>query len=465
MLLGILLITIGNVFVWQAEEQTTQFFTGWIFGAIILSGSGAAPKPLNAVLAGVSTFFLIDNEQIITTKPKVLNCKNGVQKIIGGAYRCVCTPPYIGELCDQCPPGAITFGENQDICNTCKHMYMFPFCTDLQPGYKTTDKCNDNWIASCINDQMDLTSNDKTYGTVEGLRNEMYNVDEDPCKQNGGTVYCDKCKAGFAGPFCCPDGKYGPGCSQDVPMCTEKLDYGATLAGNEIPEDYGLVDPDICYTLGDDECSCGGEFIGDNLCASNMCVSRDLDGDNIIDSAKCTDLGRVPEYDFRCDCDVGVGPDCETPTCYGGTRMWAGKGICRCNAQHMDSYKGITFDACNIQADGECYPGLFGEKCEECQCVVDIIQPFNTTQCKKNMYGVFDRDFRTKEYTRGRDQECIDSGICTNSPDDCGVVEDGADRCLLFTNPETFSAILFSGDNCTDTTDSKCRSWEPCKPR
>lgn len=465
MLLGILLITLGNIFVWQAEEQTTQFFTGWVFGAVILSGSGSAPKPLNAVLAGISTFFLIENEQMVTTKPKKLNCENGVEKIIGGARRCVCTPPYIGELCDQCPEGAVVFGENNDMCESCHYMYMFPFCKDLQPGYQTVTKsldnkpevkkCNEGWKPSCRHSNpLALIANPKTYGEVEGVRNELYDMDESSCVDNGGTVYCDKCNEGRAGPFCCPDGKYGQGCTQDVPTCTQKLDYLAALAGNEIPEGYNLVEPDICYTLGDDDCSCGGEFIGDNLCPSNMCVR-----------GKCTDLGRVPEYDFRCDCDIGVGPDCETPTCYGGTRMWAGKGVCRCNAQHLDSYNGITFDSCNIQADGECYPGLFGDHCQECQCVVDKIDAFNTKQCEKNMYGVFDRDFRTKDYTRDRGQECIDSGICTNEPDDCGVVEDGADRCLLFTNPETFSAILFSGDNCTDTTDSKCRSWEPCQPR
>ena len=458
MLLGILLIALGNVFVWQAEEETTQFFVGWVLGAVLLSASGAAPKPMTTVLAGVSTYFIIENEQRVTTKPQELNCKNGNEKIIGGEPQCVCNPPYVGVLCDECAVGAVEF--DTGMCETCHYMYMFPFCQDLQPGYQTVTnneakKCKDGWRPSCRNTVLDISANPKTYGEVQGIRNELYDMDEADCLAGGGTIYCDKCKEGRAGPFCCEDGKYGQGCNQIVPECAQKLDYNAELAGNQIPEGYGLVDPDICFTLQDDTCSCGGEFIGDNLCPSNMCV----DG-------KCTDLSRVPEYDFRCDCDVGVGPDCETPTCYGGTRMWAGKGICRCNAQHLDSYNGITFDACNIQADGECYPGLFGDHCQECQCVVDTTIPDDTKQCEKNMYGVFERDFRTKEYTGGA-SGCIDSGICTNEPDDCGVKvkEDGADRCLLFTNPNTYSAILFSGDNCTDTKDSKCRAWEPCQPR
>lgn len=453
MLLGILFIALGNVFIWQADVETTQFFTGWVFGAFLLTASGSVPRPVNAVLAGVSTYFIVSNEQKVTSIPKALECVNGVERVVAGKPTCICTPPYTGELCDECPIGAITFGPFNDMCETCKHMYMFPYCKDLQPGYKNENTCNDNWVTSCRSD-LDLSANPKTYGEVEGLRNELYDVDRSTCLQFGGDVYCDKCKEGHAGPFCCPDGKYGPGCTENVPKCTDDLDYMATLAGNEIPEGYGLVDPDICYTLGDDACSCGGEFIGDNLCPSNMCIE-----------GKCTDLGRVPQYDFRCNCDVGVGPDCQTPTCYGGTRMWAGKGICRCNAQHLDSYNGITFDACNIQADGQCYPGLFGQHCEECQCSVKVdTKTLETTMCPKTKYGVFERDFRTKEYT-GESADCKDSGICTNEPDDCGVVEEGADRCLLFTNPETFSVILFKGDLCMDTKDSNCRAWEPCQPR
>ena len=451
MLLGILLITLGNVIMWQSEEETTQFFSGWVFAAFLITASGATPKPVNSILAVLATYFFIHNEQKITTKPKELNCKNGIERIINGAPKCVCTPPYIGELCDQCPTGAIVF--DGDMCETCRHMYMFPFCKDLQPGYKNETHCKDNWVPSCRNTNVDLTANPKTYGEVEGIRNELYDLEENICLENGGTVYCDKCKPGHAGPFCCRDGRYGPNCRDIVPKCTDNLDYLAKLAGNEIPEGYSLVNPDRCYTLGDDDCSCGGEFIGDNLCASNMCIR-----------GKCTNIGRAPSYDFRCDCDVGVGPDCSTPTCYGGTRMWAGKGVCKCNAQHMDSYNGITFDACNVQTDGVCFPGLFGKKCEECQCVVNITDPFNTNQCGKTKYGVFERDFRTKEYT-GEAANCINSGICTSEPDDCGVKENGADRCLMFTNPETFSAILFSGDLCLDTKDSKCRAWEPCQPR
>ena len=136
------------------------------------------------------------------------------------------------------------------------------------------------------------------------------------------------------------------------------------------------------------------------------------------------------------------------------------RGICQCNAQHLDSFQGRLFDACEMQVDGVCYPGLFGNECEECQCVADISDFENTQQCEKNMYGVFDRDFRTKEYTG----ECMDSGTCTSEPDDCGVKTNGADRCALFTNPDTLTAILFSGDLCLDTTDSKCQAWTPCSP-
>ena len=453
MIVGIVGLVIGNILIWQADVETTQFFTGWVIGLLCFTGSVSLPRIPRVVLAGVGAYFVITHEQKLTHPVTSLQCVHGEERFVGSNYKCVCTPPYTGTLCDQCPPGAINIGTvDEPECETCHHQYMFPFCRVLLPGYIDETTCADNWVASCSHPNKDfLKYNEKTYDNApeDSIRHTLYNVDESFCRNNSGTVYCDKCIEDHAGPNCCPDGFYGTNCQTVVPKCTDMLDYAASLKENMLPTGFSLAEPELCYTLGTDTCTCGGEFIGDSLCNSFFC----LDG-------KCVDLPRMPEYDFRCDCDVGVGPDCETPTCYGGTRMWKeDKGVCECNAQHLDSYNGRVFDACEIQSDGQCYPGLFGDQCQECQCVVDISNHLQTKQCEKNMYGVFDRDFRTKEYSGG----CIDSGICTNEPDDCGVVEDGSDRCLLFTNPETFSAILFSGNNCTDTTDSKCRKWEPCQ--
>ena len=455
MIVGIVGLVVGNIFVWQSDVETTQFFTGWIIGVLCLIGSVSLPRIPRSVLAGVGAYFILTHEQKLTTPSTSLECVHGVERYVGGEYKCVCNPPYSGLLCDECPPGAILEdGSTVDnpICKTCKHQYMFPFCRELLPGYITETHCRSTFVSSCSHPTPGfLRYNEKTYpnAPLNSVRDQLYNTEEDFCLNNSGTVYCDKCIENHAGPDCCPDGYYGQNCKNEVPVCAAKLDYGASLKENVLPVDFGLADPEICYSLDDETCTCGGEFIGDSLCASFMCV----DG-------KCADTSRVTDYQFRCDCDVGVGPDCETPTCYGGTRMWKGdRGVCECNAQHLDSYNGRIFDACNIQVDGKCYPGLFGDECIECQCVVDISNYQKTKQCEKNMYGVFDRDFRTKEYTG----QCIDSGICTNEPDDCGVVEKGADRCLLFTNPDTFSAILFSGDNCTNSEDSKCRKWEPCQ--
>ena len=40
MILGLLAIVTGNIFIWQSGEETTQFFSGWVFGALALSASG-----------------------------------------------------------------------------------------------------------------------------------------------------------------------------------------------------------------------------------------------------------------------------------------------------------------------------------------------------------------------------------------------------------------------------------------
>lgn len=457
MILGLLALVIGNIFIWTSDEETTQFFSGWVIGILSLIVAPSLPRIPRIALASAAGVFILINEQTLTTKVSKLTCVNGEERVIGGVNQCVCNPPYVGASCTFCAIGAIIdSGKNgtDAVCTTCKHQYMFPHCTNRQPGYRTETECYNRWVPSCRNDNsvsLPLLFN-KTYGTVNGIRNLLYDVSESMCLNDySGTVYCDKCKDGHAGPDCCPDGNYGQDCREVVPKCNADMDYDAILRPNKIPTGYGLVDPNICYN---DDCTCGGEFIGDGLCESNFCV----DG-------KCSDLSRTSQYNFRCKCDVGVGPDCVTPPCYGGTRMWDGKGICRCNAKHTVSYNGITFDACEKQTDGKCFPGLFGNTCRECQCAVDIKYPDSTRQCPKTHYGVFERDFRSKEYIENEDKKCMDSGICTNEPDDCGVVENGANRCLLFTNPETFTAILFSGDNCTDTTDSKCRVWDPCQPR
>ena len=455
MILGLACIVVGNILIWQSDQETTQYFTGWVVGVFLLAVSGGLPRIPRIVSLGVSAFFIIANEQKTTGPKQSLNCVHGEQRVIGGLPQCVCVPPYIGTMCDECPPGAVVTNEGSGdppICKTCKHQYIFPHCRHLQFGYKTETECNPNWVESCMSD-MDLSLNPKTYGEVNGNRNKLFDVAANVCHQNQGTVYCDKCKDGHAGRNCCKDGYYGQNCSTRVSECDSLGDYDAALKNNELPTDYGLVNPKLCYTLDDDTCTCGGEFIGDMLCDSGYCI----DG-------KCTDLSRIPEFNFRCKCDIGVGPDCETPTCYGGTRMYNGTSICRCDAKHTSSYKGSVFDACEVTNGGTCYPGLYGSRCEECQCAVNLTTYTDdgvTNQCAKNRYGVFDRDFRTKDLLGG----CRDSGTCTNEPDDCGDKVDGTDRCMLFTNPTTFTAILFSGNNCTDTKDSKCAVWEPCQPR
>lgn len=450
MILGLCALVVGNIFIWQSGEETTQFFSGWVLGVVALFMSPAAPKMPRVVLTLVACVFIVLNEQKLITETDMIDCVHGSPRVIGGVNTCVCTPPYEGIACAECPDGAINEGNTtHPICYTCRHQYVFPHCKELLPGYANETECYDRWQPSCLNVNFKFAEQFKTYETMEGDRDRLYDYSEDDClgiQGNPGKVYCDKCKPNHSGPDCCPDGKYGQDCSEDVPKCNGDLDYNAVLKPNAFPTEYGLVDPRICYNS---SCTCGGEFIGDSMCVSNFCV----DG-------KCADVARTPEYRFRCQCDVGVGPDCVTPPCYGGTRMWNGKGVCKCNAQHTDAHSGATFDSCEKQTDGQCFPGLFGDMCRECQCAVDIKDALHTRQCPKTHYGVFERDFRTKEFVEDDTKKCINSGICTSEPDDCGSEE----RCLLFTNPGSFTAILFSGDNCTDTRDSKCAVFENCRP-
>lgn len=464
MILGLLAIVTGNILIWQSGEETTQFFSGWVFGAFALSASGGlknGPQFIidgpRVLVGGAAIAFMILNPQTITTVPSDLNCVHGIQKVLKGVSQCVCDPPYTGELCDLCAVGAIIESGSNDYrnatCKTCYHQYEFPFCKYLLPGYETTTKCKSRWQPSCYTDKQKLVG-DLTYDKyAPGIRSEFVNYDEDVCTQiNLGLdeffepitpdVYCDKCKTG-SGRYCCPDGLDGRDCTDVIPKCTEMGDRFATVKPNMFPIAYTRVDPKRCYPLDDDPCSCGGDFIGDSMCESNFC-----------DAGKCSSVARSPPYDQRCKCDVGVGPDCETPTCYGGTRSYNGAAVCTCNSKHSD-----THDACGVEIDLEtCYPGLFGSSCTECQCAADVSDVNNVKLCPKNKYGVFDRDFRTKELIG-----CKDSGYCTTEPDDCGKVENGADRCLLFTNPVNLGAVLFSGYKCNVTTPSPCFIGERCQ--
>lgn len=464
MILGLLAIVIGNILIWQSGEETTQFFSGWIFGAAALSASGGLKNGKDFVLDGprvivgiTAIVFMVINPQTIITQPNKLDCVHGVEKVLQGKAMCVCTPPYTGELCDDCAVGAIIeSGSNtfkNATCKTCYHQYEFPFCKYLLPGYDTTTKCNARWEASCYTDKTNLGGSLTYDKYAPGIRSEFYKWTEEECLgvQLGldeffnpitADVYCDKCKTG-SGRYCCPDGRDGRDCTDVIPKCTEMGDRFATVKRNSFPIAYTRVDPGRCYPLDDDTCSCGGDFIGDSMCESNFC-----------DEGKCSSVARSPPYDQRCRCDVGVGPDCETPTCYGGTRSFNGAAVCTCTSKHSP-----THDACGVEIDLEtCYPGLFGDTCQECQCAADVTNPNDVVQCPKNKYGVFERDFRTKQLL-----ECKDSGYCTTEPDDCGNETNGADRCLLFTNPVNLGAVLFSGKNCLTATPSPCFIGEKCQ--
>lgn len=457
MILGTVSVIVGFILAFNADVQTTQYFSGWVFGAMCLSaGPGLKGAPRLGVTA-TGIVYVMMNPQTLVPKPKDIPCKNGEVRTANGVETCVCYPPYIGVECDTCAQGAIIesgSNENRDaVCSTCYYMYAFPYCRELLPGYASVDapnhialRCNERWTPSCYNEDFFVSDSMRTYDSfTPGIRKNFYNVDETTCMDDGGEVYCDKCADGNAGRYCCPDGRAGPNCNTVVNKCTDMLDYGATLKPDKFPEAYTLVEPEACFPLGDNACSCGGDFIGDLQCASNFC-----------DGGLCASVARSASIEERCLCDVGVGPDCETPTCYGGTRAYDGAAKCVCTAKYSTLH-----ETCNIEVDEKkCYPGLYGSQCQECQCAMRVDPDEGIDVCPKNIYGVFDRDFRTKEFTE--QSKCVKSGTCKVEPDDCGDVVNGNSQCSLWQNPANFQTILFSGYKCNETKASTCFFGEPC---
>lgn len=434
MIVGILLLVLGNVLIWNSDEETTQIYSGWLFGIFMFGVSGGLKSQVRYVVAFVGLFFILYFPQTVTTKRKVLECVHGEERVINGEYKCICDPPWNGELCNRCPDSVLNNDVENGICNTCKHMYKYPFCTELAPGYEREDLCKNNFVTSCLG----LPLNDdvvKSYENVDGVRNLLY----DSVNCNGlppYSTYCVKCKEGRTGEFCCEDGKWGRDCNQDVPKCTDDGDKDAKLRPNFIPE-YFPIDPEVCY---DEACSCGGEFVGDHLCASNLCHSE----------GKCYSISATPTRESRCICDVGAGPDCSTAPCYGGTRSWYGgingKFKCSCSS----SYNSAS-DDCDITYSGSCYPSLYsdgGGGCEECQCA---LKSDTYGQCDKTKYDVFPRSFKRPFKLEG----CVETGICTHNSSDCGDTTylDGMPvygRCLYDMDVEDQETAYFSGHKCSN---------------
>ncbi len=456
MILGLVSIVLGFILMFSADVETTQYFTGWVFGAIALSAGPGLQGVSKITVGSVAVAFVVTHPQTLVPKPKEIPCKNGEVRTINGAPTCICFPPYTGEECDICAQGAIIeSGSNENknaVCKTCRHMYAFPHCKDLLPGYDTETTCKSNFQPSCYAEGVNLFG-ESTYGEfAPGIRRDFINMDEDECKDtdttwnpntfsyNKAIVYCDKCRGNRAGRYCCEDGKTGPDCNKIVPKCTDMLDLGATLVPNSFPVAYTLVAPEKCYPLDDNACSCGGDFIGDLMCASNFC-----------DGGLCASVARTPPYEERCNCEYGVGPDCEVPPCYGGTRMFNGAAICACDSKHSD-----THIACGIEEDlKQCHAGLYGDQCIECQCAKQVEPVIG--ECPKNIYGEFHNDLATGELT-----QCVQSGICTNEPDDCGGNAEVPARCKTWNNMMTFEILLFGGYKCQNVEADACLIGEPC---
>lgn len=457
--LGPVFFVLGMILVFTADVETTQYFTGWVFGALALStGAGLDGVP-GTIVTSLGVVFVVLNPQTLVPKPTEIPCKNGNVRIINGQSICICIPPYKGAECDECNIGAIIesgSNENKDaVCKTCKHMYAFPYCANLLPGYASETTCNERFEPSCYVEGKSYSriSMEHTYGEfAPGIRKFFISLDENTCQnmegvwdpetltKKKGVVYCDKCKGNRAGRYCCEDGKTGPKCTRNITTCTAMLDLGATLTPNAFPVAYTLVEPEKCFPLDNSTCSCGGDFIGDIACASNFC-----------DGGLCASVARSPPYEERCGCEYGVGPDCEVPPCYGGTRMYNGAAICSCNADYSD-----THEACGVATDLDtCYPGLFGNECIECQCTKQVKPEIQ--ECQKNIYDEFKKDLAT-----GKLNECVETGICTEDPNDCGGNANVPARCKTWVDMSTFETLLFDGYKCSNVIKDECLVGLPC---
>ena len=78
-------------------------------------------------------------------------------------------------------------------------------------------------------------------------------------------------------------------------------------------------------------------------------------------------------------------------------------------------------------------------------------------ECPKNMYGEFNKDLKTRDLT-----ECVESGTCTNDPDDCGGNDEVPARCKTWINMMTFETLLFGGYKCLNVEKDACIVGEPC---
>ena len=54
MILGLLLLVFGNILIWGSDEETTQFFSGWVIGVLSISVAPSLPRVPRLALASVA---------------------------------------------------------------------------------------------------------------------------------------------------------------------------------------------------------------------------------------------------------------------------------------------------------------------------------------------------------------------------------------------------------------------------
>ena len=101
MILGLVFIIVGFVIMFSAEVETTQFFSGWVFGTLALC-TGPGLQGVQNRRGSVVVGFVVSNRDA-HPKPKASPARE--RCVVNGASKCICFPSSEwSETCENRAP-------------------------------------------------------------------------------------------------------------------------------------------------------------------------------------------------------------------------------------------------------------------------------------------------------------------------------------------------------------------------